>query len=319
MKKSILLAINLLLLILVVVVIVFAFKDKVNSNVEIGNSSDGKLKIITTLFPEYDFVKQVVGDKADVELILKSGVETHNFEPTAIDILNINSSDLFFSLGEELEPWTKEVANSAENKEKIIDLSTNVNIMAKDALEEHHEHVHEHDKSLDSHIWLSLSNAKIMIDTIAQNVSKIEPENAEFYKTNAENYKKEIDKLDKEFREIFKDKNITLAFGGEFAYAYFINEYDVNFISVYTNCGHGEDPSIPKVKSVIDKINENKIPVVFYEELSEGLVAKMISEETEAEALVLYTLHNGNILGENPDTYVSLMTKNLENIKKAIK
>ena len=320
MKKSILLAINLLLLILVVMIIVFAFKDKANNDIKFSNTSDGRIKIITTLFPEYDFVRQVVADKADVELILKSGVETHNFEPTAIDILKINSSDLFFSLGEELEPWTKEIANSIENKDKIVDMSANVNIMEKDALDKNHEkHSHDHEESLDSHIWLSITNAKIMIDTVVENVSKIDPENAEFYKTNAENYKKEIDKIDAEFKEIFKDKNITLAFGGEFAYAYFVNEYDVDFISVYTNCGHGEDPSILKVKSVIDEINNKKIPVVFYNELSEGLVAKMISEETEADALVLYTIHNGNILGDKLDTYVSLMNKNLENIKKAIK
>ena len=144
----------------------------------------------------------------------------------------------------------------------------------------------------------------------------MDPENKEFYKKNAESYKSEIDKLDKQLREeIFNNKNIILAVGGEFAYSYFVKEYDVNFVSVYTNCGHGEDPSIARVKSVIDIINDKNIPVVFYEELSEGLVAKMIAEETNAEAKVLYTIHNGNISGENKDTYVSLMKKNIENIK----
>ena len=109
-----------------------------------------------------------------------------------------------------------------------------------------------------------------------------------------------------------------LAFGGEFAYSYFIEKYNLNFISVYSNCGHGEDPSISKVKSVIDYINEKQIPIVFYEELSEGIVAKMIAEETSAESCVLYTIHNANIIGENPDTYVTLMNKNIENLEKAL-
>ena len=107
-----------------------------------------------------------------------------------------------------------------------------------------------------------------------------------------------------------------IAVGGEFAYAYFVEQYNLNFVSVYTNCGHGEDPSIAKVKSVIDYINDKKMPAVYYEELSEGTVAKMIAEETEAEALVLYSIHNGN---PNEDTYVSLMKKNIESLKKGLK
>ena len=93
-------------------------------------------------------------------------------------------------------------------------------------------------------------------------------------------------------------------------------QYDLKFVSVYTNCGHGEDPSIAKVKSVIDYINNHKMPAVYYEELSEGTVAKMIAEETDAEALVLYSIHNGN---PEKDTYVSLMRKNIESLKKGLK
>lgn len=316
MKKIILLIINLILLVLIVFGMIVLFKDKVgNADVFVNNSN---LKIVTTLFPEYDFAKQIVGDKANVSLIMKSGVETHNFEPTAKDIIEINSSDLFITLGEELEPWVKDISASIENKEKIFNVTNNIELISQDFFEEKHEeeHDHEHEESHDSHVWLSPKNAKIMIDNILGRIIEIDPENKEFYIDNAEKYKNEIDILDKQLREeIFNNKNIVLAVGGEFAYSYFVKEYDVNFVSVYTNCGHGEDPSIARVKSVIDIINDKKIPVVFYEELSEGLVAKMIAEETNAEAKVLYTIHNGNISGEEKDTYVSLMKKNIENIK----
>ncbi len=316
MKKIILLIINLILLVLIVFGMIVLFKDKVgNVDVFVNNSN---LKIVTTLFPEYDFVKQIVGDKANVSLIMKSGMETHNFEPTAKDIIEINSSDLFITLGEELEPWVKDISVSIENKEKIFNVTNNIELISQDFFEEKNEeeHDHEHEESHDSHVWLSPQNAKIMIDNILGKIIEMDPENKEFYKKNAESYKSEIDKLDKQLREeIFNNKNIILAVGGEFAYSYFVKEYDVNFVSVYTNCGHGEDPSIARVKSVIDIINDKNIPVVFYEELSEGLVAKMIAEETNAEAKVLYTIHNGNISGENKDTYVSLMKKNIENIK----
>lgn len=325
MKKTLLVVINLILLIIVVSGIVILFKDKVqNSSVMIKKDSD-KTLIVTTLFPEYDFVKQIVGDKADVSLILKSGVETHNFEPTAQDVIAINSSDLFITLGEELEPWIKEISASIEDKDKIINVSKNVNFICndefetdhKEAEEEHHEHGHE---SNDSHIWLSLSNAKIMVNDILEEIIKIDSENEKYYRDNAEKYISELGKLDSEYKTFLNEnKDIVLVFGGEFAYSYLMAEYDISFASVYTNCGHGEDPSIARVKDVIDIINEKNIPVVFYEELSEGVVAKMIAEETNAKSKVLYTLHNGIITGESPDTYLDLMKKNLENIKSVVK
>ena len=323
MKKNILLVINLILLLIITITIVALFKDKVqNENVFIDNSSE-KLTIITTLFPEYDFTKQIVGDKANVKLIIKPGMETHNFEPTAQDIILINKADMFVTLGNDLEPWVKEVASSISDKEKVLDLSKNINIIDQDEFEDEHEEHHEydeHEESHDSHVWLSISNSKIMINDILNRIISLDEENKDYYIQNANEYLNEIDKLDNEYKEFVKEnKDLVYAFGGEFAYSYLMNEYDLSFVSVYTNCGHGEDPSISRVKKVIDVINEKEIPVVFYEELSEGMVAKMIAEETNAESLVLYTLHNGNTDGENKDTYVSLMRKNLENLKKCKK
>ena len=322
MRKTVLLIINLILLVVIVFGIVVLFKDKVqNNNVLVENNSE-KLSIATTLFPEYDFVKNIVGDKANVSLVLKSGVETHNFEPTEQNIIAIDSADLLITLREELEPWTKEISSSIRDKDKIINISKNVNLMCQNEFDEDHGHEHNHnhsEESLDSHIWLSLSNSKIMVNDLLNEIVKIDPENQEFYKNNANKYIEELDKLDKEYKDFFNEnKDIVLVFGGEFAYSYLMKEYNINFASVFTNCGHGEDPSIARVKNVIDIINEKNIPVVFYQELSEGVVAKMIAEETNAESKVLYTLHNGNIIGENPDTYLELMRKNLENIKTVV-
>ena len=135
-------------------------------------------------------------------------------------------------------------------------------------------------------------------------------------KENAEEYKKQILEIDNEYKNLVQTATRQeIAVGGEFAYSYLVEEYGINFVSVYNNCGEGEDPSIAKVKSVIDYINNHKIPVVYYEELSEGTVAKMIAEETEAEPLVLYSIHNGDT---QKDTYVSLMEKNLENLRKGL-
>lgn len=329
MRKKIAAFVSFLILIIIMVVIVACFKtDSV-----IKDTS--KLEIVATLFPQYDFAKQIVGNKADVKLLLNSGVETHHYEPTAKDMITIlNNSDMFLYTGKDLEPWTEKIISSLDETEcKVADISKNIELITIEEFEEshinseivyeeehdnHERHGHdEHEEIYDEHIWLNPKNAIIMIDNILEEICSIDSENANYYKENAENYKKQILEVDEKLKQIINNsERKEIAVGGEFAYAYLVNEYDLDFVTVYTNCGEGKDPSITKVKSVIDYINNHNMPAVYYEELSEGTVAKMIAEETEAEPLILYSIHNGN---PEEDTYVSLMNKNIENLEKGLK
>lgn len=336
MRKKLTAIISFLILIITMISLVLIFKP------ETLIKDENKIQIVATLFPQYDFAKQIVGDKAEVTLLVGSGVETHNFEPTARDMVTmLDKTDIFLYTGTFLEPWTEEIIETLEeSKCNIVNVSENIELIKIEEFEERHinseieneeyEHNHEdaeeehvHDDSCnyhdmyDGHIWQSLDNAGIMLENTLNAICKIDPENAEHYKKNADKYKEEIIKLDTEIVNLVENSSEKeIAVGGEFAYAYFVEQYDLKFVSVYTNCGHGEDPSIAKVKSVIDYINNHKIPAVYYEELSEGTVAKMIAEETDAEALVLYSIHNGN---PEKDTYVSLMRKNIESLKKGLK
>ena len=323
MRKRIVAFISFFILIVVMVTIVAVFKT------ETTIKNPDKIQIVATLFPQYDFAKHIVGDKAEVKLLLNSGIETHNYEPTAKDMITIlDDSDVFLYTGTMLEPWTESIIKNLEETDcKIVDISQNINLITIEDFEEKHlnseiineEHGHEehkHEEIYDEHIWLSPTNAIIMIDNILENICNIDLENADYYKENAEEYKKQILEIDNEYKNLVQTATRQeIAVGGEFAYSYLVEEYGINFVSVYNNCGEGEDPSIAKVKSVIDYINNHKIPVVYYEELSEGTVAKMIAEETEAEPLVLYSIHNGDT---QKDTYVSLMEKNLENLRKGL-
>lgn len=326
MKKYIVAAISFIILIIVMTTIVMCFKtESVIKNEE-------KLQIIATLFPQYDFAKQIAGDKADVKLLLSSGVETHNYEPTGKDMITIlNNSDMFLYTGTTLEPWTDKIVQNLKNTNcDIVNVADGINLITIEEFEErhinseilmeehneNHQEEHHHQEIYDGHIWQSPINAIKMLDNILNELCKIDPENAEYYTKNADEYRKQILDIDAELKDIVsKSERKEIAVGGEFSYAYLVDEYGINFVSVYTNCGEGEDPSILKVKSVIDYINKYKIPVVYYEELSEGTVAKMIAEETETEPLVLYSIHNGDA---DKDTYVSLMRKNLENLKKGL-
>ena len=331
MRKKVTAIISFLILIITMISLVLIFKQ------ESIIRDENKIQIVATLFPQYDFAKQIVGDKAEVTLLVGAGVETHNFEPTAQDMVTmLDKTDMFLYTGTFLEPWTEDIIETLkESKCNIVDVSENIELIKIEEFESRHinneiehnheeteeEHVHndscDHQDMYDGHIWQSLDNAIIMLENTLNAICKIDPENAEYYKENANKYKEEIIKLDTEIEEIVENSSEKeIAVGGEFAYAYFVEQYDLKFVSVYTNCGHGEDPSIAKVKSVIDYINHHKMPAVYYEELSEGTVAKMIAEETEAEALVLYSIHNGN---PEKDTYVSLMRKNIENLKKGLK
>lgn len=338
MRKNITALISFLILIFVMVFVVICFRP------EITKKDESKIQIVATLFPQYDFAKQIVGDKAEVDLLVGSGVETHNYEPTAQDmVMLLDSTDIFLYTGEFLEPWTNDIIDTLkESKYKIVDVSENIelikiedfekryinseinNIDEHDHEEENentHEHIHtescDHQEMYDGHIWQNLDNAIIMLENTLNAICEIDPENAEYYKENASEYKEEITKLSTEIEQIVENSSTKeIAVGGEFAYAYFVEQYDLKFVSVYTNCGHGKDPSIAKVKSVIDYINKHEMPVVYYEELSEGTVAKMIAEETKAKPLVLYSIHNGT---PGKDTYVSLMRKNIESLKEGLK
>lgn len=322
LKKYIVAIISFIILIIIMTIIVMCFKtESVVKNEE-------KLQIVATLFPQYDFAKQIVKDKADVKLLLNSGVETHNYEPTGKDMITILSgSDMFLYTGTNLEPWTEKIVQNLETTNcKIVNVSDGIELITIEEFEERHinseilieehEEEHKHQEIYDGHIWQNPKNAVKMLDNVLKALCEIDPDNAEYYTKNAEEYRNQILELDGELRNIVnQSERKEIAVGGEFAYAYLVEEYGINFVSVYTNCGEGEDPSIAKVKSVIDYINKYNIPVVYYEELSEGTVAKMIAEETEAEPLVLYSIHNGDT---EKDTYVSLMSKNLENLKKGL-
>lgn len=322
LKKYIVAIISFIILIIIMTIIVMCFKtESVVKNEE-------KLQIVATLFPQYDFAKQIVKDKADVKLLLNSGVETHNYEPTGKDMITILSgSDMFLYTGTNLEPWTEKIVQNLETTNcKIVNVSDGIELITIEEFEERHinseilieEHKeeHKHQEIYDGHIWQNPKNAVKMLDNVLKALCEIDPDNAEYYTKNAEEYRNQILELDGELRNIVnQSERKEIAVGGEFAYAYLVEEYGINFVSVYTNCGEGEDPSIAKVKSVIDYINKYNIPVVYYEELSEGTVAKMIAEETETEPLVLYSIHNGDT---EKDTYVSLMSKNLENLKKGL-
>ena len=290
-----------------------------------GIEENNKPTIFTTIYPEYDFVSHIVKDKMEVKRLIGPGVEIHTYEPSSKDMINIAKSDLFVYTGDVMEPWAKSIIESIRDYDvKILDTSKNINMIDIDKFMEEYslldninnensEHQHE---ELDGHIWMNPQNAIIMIDTILEEIIKIDPDNREFYEENALQYKNQISDLDKKIEETLKKNNINvLVFGGEFSYSYFCQRYNLNIISCYTACGEHQDPSISRVQDVIDYIKNNNVSSIYYEELSEGQISQMISEETNAKAKVFNTLHNVTLEEiDNNEDYVTIMMDNLKKI-----
>lgn len=321
MKRKLISIINVLILIIIAFLFVYFLKPKTQEK------DESKVQVIATIFPNYDFAKKIGGEKAEITLLLSSGVESHTYEPSPKDMIEIEQSDIFIYTGNEFEPWAKNILDGISNNLEIVDTSKNIELINIEEFEEKNinseivqdeENEESHDESsFDSHIWLNPKNAIIMIDNCLSAFCRVDPQNSDYYKQNAENYKKEILELDLEFENLIKNsKRNELAFAGEFAYTYFIDRYNLKFISVYNNCGEGQEPSIAKIKSIIDYINNHNMPVVFYEELSEGNVARMIGSETKAKSLIFYSLHNGDI---KKDSYITLMKENYKVLEEALK
>ena len=327
MKKNIKFILSLVIVFSLVMTIIFRFtKPRIKKE-------EGKIEIVATLFPQYDFAKQVGGDKVNVTLLLPPGAESHTYEPTPQDMVLINNSDLFVFTGNEMEPWAGNLISGMKDDIKVLDLSSTVELINAEEFEEEHtqgekQHDEEHDNhsedqhnhSYDPHIWLNPLYAIQMVKSIENQLCQIDPENAEYYKNNANEYIKQIQQLDTEFEEtVNKSQTKKIAFGGAFAYAYFIERYNLEFATAYQACGENTEPSTMQIKEVIEYINQNNLPVIFYKEYTNGSVAKTISEATQAKMLVFNTVHNPSKEEiENGATYVSIMRQNLQNLKEAL-
>ncbi len=277
---------------------------------------DGKLTITVSLFPHYDFARQIVGDKAEVTLLLPPGTESHTFDPSTVDIYNITNSDIFIYTGKNMEAWAERVISSlGSNGPIIVDASSGIGL-----LHNAHDGHDDHEHSLDPHIWLNPQYAATMVDTILEAICQADPANAEFYRANAGNYKKELLKLDGDIESTIKNaKGDTLVFGGRFAYIYFFERYALNYKSAYKTCSTETEPSLATIYEISQYIKDNGIQYVFKEELSEGKVAKSIAEQSNAQVLTFSTAHNVTKSEfDSGITYIDIMRSNLSAIEKAL-
>lgn len=297
----------------------------VSCGVKPDTESDGKLKLTATLFPQYEFAKAVAGDKAKVTLLLPPGTEAHMYDPTPNDISAVYKSDMFLYTGDDMEPWAKSVISSAPKSVKICDISKAAELKHNEheldlLTDSHDEHDCEHHEN-DTHFWLDLNNSIKAVGFIRDELSAIDKYNADYYADNAKKYIEKLQKLKAEYNDALSIPNKkVLAFGGKFSYYYLIDEFSLKYISAYDDCCSESEPSVKRIVDIINFIEKNDIKVIYYEELSEPVIARQISNQTGAELLLLHTCHNLSKEDfENGVSYIDLMEQNLKNLKEGIK
>lgn len=280
---------------------------------------NGKLQVVTTLFPQYDLVRAVTGENADITLLLTPGAESHSYEPTAADIAKIQQADLFIYNGGESEVWVDKILSSSGDVEalRLMDY-----VHPLEETHEHGEHTEheEHEAEYDEHIFTSLKNAVIMLDAINNKICDIDNQNADIYNKNAENYSTELQKLDNEFAEMIsssKHKKIILADRNPFRY--FANDYGLEIQAAFSGCSHDTDASPSVISELIAQVIDENIPIIFTIEFSSQDIAIKIAEATGAGISTFHscqTISKGDF--ENGITYLNLMEHNYRKLSEAL-
>ncbi len=284
-----------------------------------SKEESGKISIITTSFPPYDFARAIGGEFLDVTMLLPPGSESHTFEPTPQDMIALAKADLIIAGGGTSDEWMKKLLSSSElDKEKVLFMMDCVEIKENKA--DSHTHDHSHFYEYDEHVWTSPVNAQKICEEISKRLITIDKENAAFYEENAAAYSKQLKQLDEEFRSFFKTSSLdTLIFADRFPFRYFADEYGLAYFAAFPGCAGETEPDAATMKMLIDKVNVENIPAVFYTELSNQKIADTILESTTAKKLLLHSCHTvtKDEFGRG-ETYISLMKQNLSNLKEAL-
>lgn len=274
-----------------------------------------KITVVTTLFPLYDFAKQIGGDKADVTLLLPPGVEAHSFEPKPSDVRKINEADVFVYTGKFMEPWVSDVlAGVINNNLTVVDASFGVTLIPAV--------FHDADEpvgSPDPHIWLDFGNDQTIVDNITRAFVEKDPADKDYFEQRAEKYKTALTNLDSEYQSgLANCKNKEIVYGGHYAFGYLAKRYNLTYLAAM-GLAPDSEPTAQDLVNLVNQIRQNNIKYVFYEELTSPRIAETLANETGAKLLLLNAAHNVSKNDiQNNVTFIELMEKNLINLKTGL-
>ncbi|SNU09913.1 zinc transport system substrate-binding protein [Lachnospiraceae bacterium] len=276
------------------------------------NSDPNKLQIVTTIFPEYDWVREIAGlgansvdksavDSIELTMLLDNGVDLHSFQPTAADIAKISTCDMFIYVGGESDFWVDDALKESINKDMVvIDLldvlggSVKEEEVVEGMQEEEEEHEHEHGEAeadeeekgpeYDEHVWLSLKDSQVLCSEIAKKLGEIDPEHAEAYNANADNYVSKLAALDQEYQSAVDNAKVkTILFGDRFPFRYMADDYGIDYYAAFVGCSAETEASFETVIFLSGKVDELKLPAICTIENSDQKIANTIKDNTTAK------------------------------------
>lgn len=302
----------------------------------------GKKKVVTTLFPYYDFVRQIAGDRVELTLAVPAGRDSHSFEPTPADIRTIQNADILICNGGAMEQWLFQVLDAVDtSRMTVVVMMDYVDVVEEETVEgmensDHGDHGHgdyDHDDygghghdggrgelEYDEHIWTSPVNAMKLTEVIGGVLQEQDPDHSQEYEARTKAYLEELERIDQGFRQVSENRRRDrIIVGDKFPFRYLAEEYDLEYRAAFSGCSTDTEPSARTIAYLIDQVRDGEIPVVYYLEAGSRRVAEIISEETGALPLLFHSCHNiTRRQWEAGVTYVELMEQNIENLRKGL-
>ena len=294
---------------------------------------NGKFSVVTTIFPEYDWVSNITSGAGDVELtlLLDNGADLHSYQPTADDIIKISNCDMFIYVGGESDKWVDDALKGAVNKDMVVvnllDLLGS-KVKQEETVEgmqaEEEEGEGEDEAEYDEHVWLSLKNAASLCGQISDKLCEADPENKDLFSKNTEDYLKKLNELDARYSSVREDaKYTTLLFADRFPFRYLTDDYKLNYYAAFTGCSAESEASFETVAFLAKKLSELKLPAVMTIDKSDKKIAKTVVETSDQKDTPILEMNSMQSVTEKDvldgATYLGIMESNLEVLTKAIK
>ena len=305
-----------------------------NESTTKNNDDNTKLSIVTTIFPEYDWVRQILGENqanVDLTMLLDKGVDLHSYQPSADDMVKVSKCDLFIYVGGESDTWVDDALKSAQNKNmKVINLLDVLGNSVKEEeqvegmqAEEEEEEGEEEGPEYDEHVWLSLKNAKTLCSSIADALCEIDSKNANVYKKNLNEYTKNLDALDKEYQQAVNGaKYDTLVFGDRFPFRYMVDDYFLKYYAAFVGCSAETEASFETIKFLANKVDKLGVTTVLTIEDPKHKIAQTVVENTKEKNQKILALNSMQSVTsddvKNGETYLNVMQSNLDVLKQAL-
>lgn len=308
---------------------------------ESGESESDKLRVVATIFPGYDWVHQIMGNRAaaaDLTMLLDNGVDLHSYQPTTDDIIKVFDCDLFIYVGGESDGWAENALKTAANKDiKVVSLLEVLGERVKteeivegmqDADHAHahdheHDHGHDHGEEADEHVWLSLKNAKTLVGAIADALQELDPDNKDTYAANASAYIEKLSALDGAYQSAVDGAaRKTVLFGDRFPFRYLVDDYGLRYYAAFAGCSAETEASFETVSFLAKKVDELGLPCVLTIEGKNHKLAETIVQSTAGKNQKVLTMDSMQSMtskdAANGATYLSVMEQNLSVLKEAL-